>query len=287
MNFGIERKGYKRTEVDEYVYALKNEYEQKLGEQKNRIFELKNELSEKDKEISSLKERSDLISAAIVKAVEKADEIEQLAAARYREEMDRLRAFHEKWQAHYNKLLSRYPDDDGLRAEEQFNAAMDDILSGGSAAVQEIEQVFEAEKNRVSAAKTAPHVAKTAAKSAPASAKSAPGSAGSSAKSTAKSTAKTAPGSTGSAPKSAGKSAPASAKSAAGSAHGSAKPAGKITVVSSGSAPGSSAARKPAKKQPRSLAENDTSESGFSFNEAWNPTDDLASIMKDLGLGDD
>lgn len=41
MKFDIEKKGYKKSEVDEYVFALKNEYESKLAEQKNRIFQLK------------------------------------------------------------------------------------------------------------------------------------------------------------------------------------------------------------------------------------------------------
>lgn len=48
MKFDTEKKGYKKSEVDEYVFALKNEYESKLAEQKNRIFQLKNELTEKE-----------------------------------------------------------------------------------------------------------------------------------------------------------------------------------------------------------------------------------------------
>ena len=100
MKFDIEKKGYKRTEVDEYLFALKNEYESKLTDQKNRIFQLKNELVEREKQLAEHKAKEGLISAALLKAVEKADEIEKLAAARYREEMSSLKAFHEKWQAH-------------------------------------------------------------------------------------------------------------------------------------------------------------------------------------------
>lgn len=50
--------------------------------------------------------------------------------------MTQLKVFHEKWQAHYNNLLDKYPDDEGLRAVEKFNAAMNDIFSGGTAAVK-------------------------------------------------------------------------------------------------------------------------------------------------------
>ena len=128
MKFDTEKKGYKKSEVDEYVFALKNEYESKLADQKNRIFQMKNELIEKEKQLAAFKSKTELISTAILNAVAKADEIEKLAASRYREEMTQLKVFHEKWQAHYNRLLDRYPDDEGLRAVEKFNAAMNDIF---------------------------------------------------------------------------------------------------------------------------------------------------------------
>lgn len=197
MKFDIEKKGYKKSEVDEYVFALKNEYESKLAEQKNRIFQLKSELTEREKQLAAFKAKTDLISSAILNAVQKADEIEKLAETRYREEMKQLKSFHEKWQSHYNKMLEKYPDDEGLKAIGKFNAAMDDILSGGSAAMKEIEKQFDGERERVESAEA-------------------------------------------------------------------------------------EAAPKP--QQSKTLAEDAVSASGFSFEEAWNPKDDLSEIMKDLGL---
>ena len=199
MKFDIEKKGYKKSEVDEYIFALKNEYESRLSDQKNRIFQLKSELVDKEKQLSSYKEKTDLIATAILNAVAKADEIEKLSAARYREEMNSLRVFHDKWQAHYNKLLDKYPDDEGLRAVEKFNSDMNDIFSGGTSAIKEIEKQFESEKARLE------------------------------------------------------------------------------SVSASG------VEEKP-KKAAKTLAEDAVSKSGFSFEEAWNPTDDLGQIMKDLGL---
>ena len=199
MKFDIEKKGYKKSEVDEYIFALKNEYESRLSDQKNRIFQLKSELVDKEKQLSSYKEKTDLIATAILNAVAKADEIEKLSAARYREEMNSLRVFHDKWQAHYNKLLDKYPDDEGLRAVEKFNSDMNDIFSGGTSAIKEIEKQFESEEARLE------------------------------------------------------------------------------SVSASG------AEEKP-KKAAKTLAEDAVSKSGFSFEEAWNPTDDLGQIMKDLGL---
>ena len=103
--------------------------------------------------------------------------------------MDQLRVFHGKWQAHYNALLARYPDDEGLKAQSKFNEAMDEILSDDASSAA-FAGVYESESKRVNA-------------------------------------------------------------------------------------------------RPASLAENSVSASGFDFAEAWNPTEDLGSIMSDLGLMSD
>lgn len=231
MNFERERKGYNRAEVDEYVRTLKSEYEARLTEQKNRIFLLQRELGEKEKAIENYRAKSELVSQAVIKAVEKANEIEKLAAARYGEEMDALRAFHAKWTAHYNKLLKKYPDDEGLRATERFNAAMDDILSGGRAFVSEIEEQFNAETKRLEQASEKQNAEDGADKTA---------------------------------------------------VKGGGKPAEKAAAKKRGAAVADGDGR----SASGSLRQNSKSASGFDFNEAWNPTDDLAGIMKDLGLGD-
>ena len=96
-------------------------------------------------------------------------------------------------------LRHKYPDDEGLRAVEKFNSDMNDIFSGGTSAIKEIEKQFESEKARLE------------------------------------------------------------------------------------SVSASRAEEKP-KKAAKTLAEDAVSKSGFSFEEAWNPTDDLGQIMKDLGL---
>lgn len=149
MKFDIERKGYNREEVDEYVFALKNEYENKLSEQKNRIFSLKARLTEAEKELEGYRARVDAVAAALIAATEKAEELEKLALARYREEVAELRAFHERWQARYNRLIEKYPDDAELKAESTFNEAMEDILSGEDASIEQLEAHLEDEKERL------------------------------------------------------------------------------------------------------------------------------------------
>lgn len=190
MTFDRDKKGYNSAQVDDYIARLNEDHYREAGELRHRIDELKAELDEKNKRIAEFESRREAIASALISAVEKADEIEKAAAKRYRDEMDQLRVFHGKWQAHYNALLARYPDDEGLKAQSKFNEAMDEILSDDEAS-EAFAGVYDSEKERV-------------------------------------------------------------------------------------------------KPKATSLAENSVSASGFDFAEAWNPTEDLGSIMSELGLmGDD
>ena len=189
MTFDRDKKGYNSAQVDDYIARLNEEHYREAGDLRHRIDELKAELDEKNKRIDELESRREAIATALINAVEKANEIEKAAVKRYRDEMDQLRVFHGKWQAHYNALLARYPDDEGLKAQSKFNEAMDEILSDDEAS-EVFAGVYESEKKRV-------------------------------------------------------------------------------------------------KPKASSLAENSVSASGFDFAEAWNPTEDLGSIMSELGLMDD
>ncbi len=189
MTFDRDKKGYNSAQVDDYIARLNEEHYREAGDLRHRIDELKAELDEKNKRIAELESRREAVATALINAVEKANEIEKAAVKRYRDEMDQLRVFHGKWQAHYNALLARYPDDEGLKAQSKFNEAMDEILSDDEAS-EVFAGVYESEKKRV-------------------------------------------------------------------------------------------------KPKAASLAENSVSASGFDFAEAWNPTEDLGSIMSELGLMDD
>ncbi len=189
MTFDRDKKGYNSAQVDDYIARLNEEHYREAGDLRHRIDELKAELDEKNKRVAELESRREAVATALINAVEKANEIEKAAVKRYRDEMDQLRVFHGKWQAHYNALLARYPDDEGLKAQSKFNEAMDEILSDDEAS-EVFAGVYESEKKRV-------------------------------------------------------------------------------------------------KPKAASLAENSVSASGFDFAEAWNPTEDLGSIMSELGLMDD
>lgn len=128
MEFSLEKKGYSPKEVEKFITELKDAYEETSAAQKDRINELKNQLSVAEKELKAYRDKSGLVSSAILSAVSKADEIERLSQIKYNQEMGQLQAFHDKWSDYYGKILERYPLDDQLLAAGRFNMQMAKIL---------------------------------------------------------------------------------------------------------------------------------------------------------------
>lgn len=108
-NFNLERNGYDKREVEEYVDSIKRDYEQTLSEQKNRISELKKELEENKQELSKYVEKSNNISDALVVAVETAKQIENSSKNIYDLEIKRIRALYSKWEQFLDQMMQEYP----------------------------------------------------------------------------------------------------------------------------------------------------------------------------------
>ena len=158
MEFKIEKKGYSVAQVDVYIAGLKSDCEKTLAAQKERIDELKRALETAEKSIKAYKEKSSLVTKAIYNAVAKAEEIERLSQIKYNQEIEQLKAFHDKWISYYNKILERYPLDEELMAASKFNNRMRSILAGGAGAggeayekmpVKQLEENYEKETERL------------------------------------------------------------------------------------------------------------------------------------------
>ena len=132
MNFSLEKKGYSTTEVNAYLKKMSTDFNHVIGAQKNRIDELLTQLKEAEKQIAGHDEKREIITSAIYNAVQKAEEIERLAKVKYEQEIAMLKAFHEKWLTYYNKILKKYPIDEDLKSASEFNQRMSRILKGMS-----------------------------------------------------------------------------------------------------------------------------------------------------------
>lgn len=128
MDFKTEKKGYNKSEVDSYIFNLVRNYEQSLAQQKTLIDDLKLKLSDSERKNRMYKDKENLVSKAITSAVAKADEIDKLAQLKYTREMQQLKAFHDKWLSYYDRILKKYPLSDELLSVAKFNEEMNRIL---------------------------------------------------------------------------------------------------------------------------------------------------------------
>lgn len=96
--FDINKKGYDVEQVDSFINKLSLKYEEKLSEQKDRVFSLKNELSVLEERLENYKDKDRQISQALILAVEKAEQIESNASKLYDLEIKRLRLLYKEWE---------------------------------------------------------------------------------------------------------------------------------------------------------------------------------------------
>ena len=96
--FDINKKGYDPEQVDTFINKLSLKYEEKLSEQKDRVFSLKNELSLLEDKLENYKDKDKQISKALIYAVEKAEQIESNASKLYNLEIKRLRLLYKQWE---------------------------------------------------------------------------------------------------------------------------------------------------------------------------------------------
>lgn len=95
--FDINKKGYDVDQVDGFINKLSKKYEEKLSEQKDRVFSLKNELAVMQERLENYRDKDKQISQALVYAVEKAEQIESNASKLYDLEVKRLRLLYKQW----------------------------------------------------------------------------------------------------------------------------------------------------------------------------------------------
>ena len=73
MEFSVTKKGYSPKEVEEYIAAVKREYESTIVKQRERIQTMLEEKEAAEKELAAYREKSSQISKAIMSAVAKAE----------------------------------------------------------------------------------------------------------------------------------------------------------------------------------------------------------------------
>lgn len=120
----LSKKSLTPEEVRHYIDAIRRSYEHSLSEQKDRIFELREQVKEMETKLEFYKSRGRQINQALMAAVAKAEELEQAAKLKYDMEIKELKLFHAKWLSYYNKIIEKYPINDELVKVAKFNENM-------------------------------------------------------------------------------------------------------------------------------------------------------------------
>lgn len=140
-----DKKIYTKAQLDEFAQAVKNECENTLLLQRERIDELKAALSKAEKRIAEFEGQKDLIYKAITSALKKADDIERVSLLRYNQELAQLKSFHDKWVGYFNRIVEKYPLNDELVEASKVNGKIIDVLKKTG----DIEAQYESERSRL------------------------------------------------------------------------------------------------------------------------------------------
>ena len=128
MRFRNVRNGYDPEEVEQYFKRVRETYDETLLSQRDRIFELKDELAKAEAALGEYEKKKDQISKAIESALGKADEIEKLTRRKVAKELAALRKFHRRWVGYYARMLEKYPLDDDLERAGEIGNEINRLL---------------------------------------------------------------------------------------------------------------------------------------------------------------
>lgn len=107
--FDIVKNGYDKNQVDEYIFQLEGDCENRLREQKICIADLKREVSTLKQQVDEYQQKNSNVSDALVVAVETAKQIEKSSKNLYELEIKRVRSLYDKWKSFLDELMKKYP----------------------------------------------------------------------------------------------------------------------------------------------------------------------------------
>lgn len=130
--FDINKKGYDCDQVDNFINKLTLKYEERLSEQKDRVFSLKNELAVMSERLDSYRDKDKQVSQALVYAVEKAEQIEGNASKLYDLEIKRLRLLYHKWQEVIDMIQCDGYNSATAKELKELSGTISDVLEQNS-----------------------------------------------------------------------------------------------------------------------------------------------------------
>ena len=132
VKFDIDKKGYDVEQVENYINNLSVKYEEKLAEQKDRLFTMRNELNMMKNRLEVYQNKDKQISQALVFAVEKAGQIENSARKLYDLEIKRINILYEHWKVMLTEVErvcgGKIKDEKLLDLIDEFRRGLDSVM---------------------------------------------------------------------------------------------------------------------------------------------------------------
>ena len=134
------------AEYERRINLLKQEYELKLQEQKDRIISLREENDNLKLKLNSYSIKDESISRALVLAVEKAKELENSSKNLYELEIQRIRILYSRWEKLLNLIIKKYPNVKAINEINnlitEFNQSIEQTINSNFVANPEQDKVY-------------------------------------------------------------------------------------------------------------------------------------------------
>lgn len=147
----LNKRKYKKKEVESLITVFKIAYEAKLAEQKSAVLELNEEVARLKAELSQYKNKEDIILSTMETAESAALGVKEKANLQYSLEIERLKQFSSRWEKYLNYLKDKYPMYDPISKAIEIKEVIDEIGDTVNAkdVIEEIDdKLIDAELNR-------------------------------------------------------------------------------------------------------------------------------------------
>ena len=134
-NFLCEKNGYKKNDVDIYIFKI----EKDLENANNSIKNLEAKINEVNKELLEYKQKENIISESIESAIAFSNQIKQKNKTLFLNEINNFKSLYKKWNDFLDRLNLQYPD-------TALNFSSDLILKSLAKAIDDILKQKESKK---------------------------------------------------------------------------------------------------------------------------------------------
>lgn len=125
----LEKRKYKREEVEELLSSCKIRYESELNEYRSRQTELIEDNKKLSAELCVYKEKDKLISETMISAERKAQDLSAVAERKYELEVEKLKDFSRRWKEYFEYVSEKYPYYEAIKDAERVYEKLNALLS--------------------------------------------------------------------------------------------------------------------------------------------------------------